>query len=137
MSKISPDLLTDTLNLVALARETALARGGQAQADRLTPVVDSLRELASAKTASPVARDSRNAPASGALAEDDFQALLAATQSAPVAGAAASGALDRSQVALAMAAGGMAEVDTARYLGATREEVRLMLASSHFNGGVK
>ncbi len=124
MSKITPNtLLTDTLNVIALARATALARGGQAQAERLGTVADGLRDVAQRETSS-------NAPAaapSGVLAQSDFQSLLAATQAAPATGA---GAADRGQVISAMSAGGMGELEIARQLGMTREEVRLMLAAA-------
>lgn len=123
MSKITSNtLLTDTLNVIALARATALARGGQAQAERLGTVADGLRDVAQRGTTT-------NTPAaapSGVLAQGDFQSLLAATQAAPVNGEVAA---DRGQVISAMAAGGMGEVEIARQLGMTREEVRLMLAA--------
>jgi len=55
---------------------------------------------------------------------------LASAQKAPLAqSAAGTSAQDRSQVAAAMAAGGMGEVDIARHLGASREEIRLMLSN--------
>lgn len=120
MSKVTSSLLHDTLNVIALARETALARGGQAQAERLAPVVDGLRDVAAA-------RQTQLAAATGLLAQADFQALLATAQAAPL-NAGPSAGLEKSQVAAAMSAGGMAEVDIARQLGVTREEVRLLLA---------
>lgn len=132
MPKITPNLLNDTLNVVALAREMALSRGGQAQAERLTPVVDGLREAANAARTQPPARTLSSQP-TGALAGDDFQTLLAATQvaqSTPSTQRLASAPTDRGQVAAAMASGGMNEIDIARHLGATREEVRLMLSVS-------
>jgi hypothetical protein len=168
MSKIASSLLTDTLNVVALARETALARGVKDQADRLTPVVDGLRTVATAARQSrPAARVAASAPApvapaasagsaasvtsatsaapaepTGVLAQADFKTLLAAAQKAPLNASAASGsaaasssAQDRGQVVAAMAAGGMGEVDIARQLGASREEIRLMLSNSGNTAG--
>lgn len=136
MSTITASLLNDTLNVIALARETALARGGQAQADRLTPVVEGLRSAATAAR-QPKPADSAAASAAvqptGTLAQADFQSLLAAAQKAPLTSApAASSTQDRAQVAAAMSAGGMGEVDIARQLGISREEVRLMLTP--YNG---
>ncbi|MBI3762794.1 MAG: hypothetical protein HY260_13180 [Chloroflexi bacterium] len=131
MSKITPTLLNDTLNLVALARETALARGRQAQADRLAPVVDGLRSLAAASTNSLTPRPP--VTASGALAGEDFRALLAAAQAAPLNGAPSASplhSLTRGHVAAAMAAGGMTEIEIARQLGVAREEVRIMIRLS-------
>jgi hypothetical protein len=108
MMRITSSLLTDTLNVITLARETALARGGQAQAERLTPVVEGLRSLASAAPAAPVAS---GAPAALNVAPSDSLA-------------------DKAAVITAMSAGGMGDVDISRQLGMTREEVQLMLAVS-------
>jgi len=126
MSTITVSLLNDTLNVVALARETALARGGQDQANRLTPVVDGLRSAATAAR-QPGPPSPAAAQPSGVLAQADFQSLLAAAQKAPLTSPASA---DRGTVAAAMAAGGMGEVDIARQLGISREEVRLMLSSA-------
>ena len=125
MTRISSALLNDTLNMVALAREAARARGGQEQADRLSPMEDGLRELVSSQNSSlrePV----------GALAQDDFKTLLAAVQREPVQGEQLQG--DRHQVAAAMAAGGMNEVDIARHLGISQESVRVILNLSQSGG---
>ena len=140
MPEIAPRLLNDTLNLVTLAREAALAQGRQTQATRLSPVVDGLRSLASGATpaAWPTTAASGATPAAtshgatpvGPLASPGFRTLLAAAQSAPLTGSTASSAVDRGLVASAMSAGGMPEVDIARQLGVSREEVRLMLATN-------
>lgn len=129
MSSITPRLLSDTLNLITLARETALARGQETQAARLTTVVDGLRQVTRTATAPAQTSDDRPPAALGALGQSDFQALLAATQGTRLNTAGASAAGERGVVAAAMAAGGMAEVDIARQLGITREEVRLMVSS--------
>jgi hypothetical protein len=109
-------------------------------------VVDGLRTVANAaRQAQPAARPAEAAaraasPAgaaqavrpepTGVLAQGDFQTLLASAQKTPLDPAAAgTSAQDRSQVAAAMAAGGMGEVDIARHLGASREEIRLMLSN--------
>jgi hypothetical protein len=125
MTKIQSNMLSDTLNLVQLARETALARGKQAQAQRLSPVVDELKTLVSAKNNStPVAP-------SQTMQQGDFKTLLAAaskTPSQPVQAATAGS--DRSRMVLAMAAGSMNEVDIARQMGMTLDEVRLVVSAS-------
>jgi len=137
MSEIAPRLLNDTLNLVMLAREAALAAGRQNQAQRLAPVVEGLRTLAGGvSTVTAPAQPTTSVPAGtfGPLASSEFHSLLAAAQSVPLAGGTAPGgatsAVDRSLVAGAMSAGGMPEVDIARQLGVSREEVRLMLATN-------
>jgi len=129
MSSITPRLLSDTLNLITLARETALARGQESQAARLTTVVDGLRQVTRTATAAAQPSDDRPAAALGSLGHSDFQALLAATQGTRLGQSGASAAGERGVAAAAMAAGGMAEVDIARQLGITREEVRLMVSS--------
>lgn len=134
MTPISNSLLNDTLTLAALARETALARGSQAQAEKLDPVVKGLRQLVvaaqSAEAGQPAATATGPAlpPAAGLLAGDDFQALLAARVGA-APGPTPDSVADRLQAARAMLSGGMSEVDIARSLGITREELQ-MLASA-------
>lgn len=128
MSKITPDLLNDTLNLVQLARETALARGNKAQAERLAPVADNLRSLVT------TARQPKPAqPSVGLMGQSDFQTLLAAVQSAPRLAAQPAAPTERNQIVTAMSAAGMADMDIARHLGLTREEVRLILNLSKAN----
>ena len=129
MSSITPRLLNDTLNLITLARETALARGQESQAARLTSVVDGLREVTREAVTPAQTSDERQPTATGVLAASGFQALLAATHSPLTSSSSASSASARGLVAAAMAAGGMPEVDIARQLGITREEVRLMVTS--------
>jgi hypothetical protein len=125
MTKILPNMLNDTLNLVALARETALARGDQARAEKLAPLVDDLRHLVAG-----VQQPGPSSPAqfTGPLAQDDFQTLLRAAQSVEPSPKGVAAPLERNQVAAAMAAGGMPDVDIARQLGITREEVRMLLS---------
>jgi len=128
MSKISSNLLSNTLNLVALAREAALAGGKPVQAQDMAPAEQGLRAVA----------ESARRPAQSAPALDPgLQALLALR---PSSGASASSVAvsaagsvmgsanaDRLGAAQAMAAGGMSELDIARHLGASREEVQLWL----------
>jgi hypothetical protein len=139
-------MLNDTLNLIALARQTALAKGKQAQAEQLKPVEASLRHLVSeahqAKEAphstlqsAPVSAPP-SAPPSALLNQPDFQSLLKAVQTSkePVARSqiqpreGLSFAIERNQMVMALAAGGMADVEIARQMGLTREEVRLVLS---------
>jgi hypothetical protein len=126
-------MLNDTLNLVQLARETARVQGHQQQAERMTPVVDGLRTLVTE------ARDAKSAvPAGGVLAQDDFKSLLAAVQAQPKTDSSSffsSQPTDRSQIVQAMASGGMADVDIARQMGMTRDEVRLVLSIGQRTSG--
>jgi hypothetical protein len=147
MARVTPTLLNDTLNLIQLARETARLKGEQAQAEKLTPVVNSLtsligeaREPKGARTAtgsvdSPL---SSIAPVSDVFGQSDFQTLLKAakeTGSPEPSNAAnafpwrAPSPIERNQVVIAMADGGMKDVDIARQMGMTRDEVRLVLSA--------
>ncbi len=117
-----PDLLTDTYNLIQLARETAKAKGNLDQAERLSPVVENLQTLVTESR-----EPNKNAPAPGLMAQDDFRLLLAAAQAQPPSRVEPSSQADRNQVITAMAAGGMNELDIARQMGMTRDEVQLIL----------
>jgi hypothetical protein len=123
-NRISPDLLTDTLSLIQLARETALARGQQAQAERLNPVAENLQSLVGAARQPQPAAPTSNA--GGVMGQSDFKALLAAAQT-PAAAPSPSSAAERNQIISALSAGGMGEIDIARQLGLARDEVRLVL----------
>ncbi len=117
-----PDLLTDTYNLIQLARETAKAKGNLDQAERLSPVVENLQTLVTESR-----EPNKNVPAPGLMAQDDFRLLLAAAQAQPNSRIEPSSQADRNQVITAMAAGGMNELDIARQMGMTRDEVQLIL----------
>ncbi len=129
MPKITPDLLNDTLSLVQIARETALARGSEDQAERLKPVVDGLR------SAVQNTQDQNSAkPVSKVMAQDDFQTLLAATSSQPTNPVRDMSALERTQIVTAMQGGGMSDAEIARQVGMTREEVRMILSLNQSAG---
>ena len=122
MPKITPDLLNDTLNLIQLARETALAKGNKDQAERLAPLADNLRDLV--KTS----RQQKSLlPQSEMMNQSDFKTILSAVQSLPPSASKSTSALERQQVVASMSEAGMSEIDIARHLGITREEVHLVL----------
>jgi hypothetical protein len=146
MSKISPVLLDDTYQLMQLARETALAQGKQNQANRLSPVIDDLRTLvntpkpaAAASASKPAAASSAQAassgisPLSGVMAQSDFRTLLEATKKGSTAAQTqtatqnVSSVLERNQMVVAMSSANMSDIDVARQLGMSRDEVRLIL----------
>ena len=133
MSKISPDLLTDTLNLVQLARETALARGKKSQAERLAPVADNLRTLVTNTRQSTSASGS-----SGVMQQSDFKTMLAAAQASPrLSVQPLSSSLERNQIVNSMSAAGMTELDIARQMGLTRDEVRMIVKLSDSSQSVR
>lgn len=126
MDRIQSNLLNDTYNLVQLARETARLQGSQSKAEKLGPVVSQLQSLVTnEQTRTPVETN-------GIMAQDDFQTLLAVPhtkeQTAPT-----DAVNERNKVITSMALGGMNEVDIARQMGMTRDEVRMFL---NLNSGV-
>jgi hypothetical protein len=128
MTNISKVSLEDTLYLVQLMRETALAQGKQAQANRLSPVESEIRGLVStAKQAQPA---QAAAPASGILAQSDFKKLLDVTQSrsasSPTSVPSTTAALERNRMIQAMSSANMSEIDIARQFGISLDEVRLV-----------
>lgn len=130
MSKIASDLLYDTLNVIQLARETAISHGKTAQAERLAPVAEDLRTLVASSRQVPP-------PASSAdlLSQPEMRFLLsrASDRSTPAIGRSAPVA-ETHQVIQAMSAGGMNDLDIARHVGMTREEVHLVLAMNRSSG---
>jgi hypothetical protein len=119
-------MLYDTLSLVQLARESALVQGKKAEAQKLSPVVDNLRTLVASNretTTNPV-------PATGMMAQGDFKVLLDAANTStpgqhPVTSVSQS---ERHLMVNAMAAGNMSNVDIARQMGMSQEEVALILS---------
>jgi hypothetical protein len=132
MTRIISGLLNDTLNLVQLARETALARGKSAQAQRLSPVADELKTLAKTQNAP------QNASISSTMQQNDFRTLLSAAggavpttpavQTDPSAHTMA--ANDRNRVVLAMASAKTPGIDIARQLGMTLDEVNMVMSAN-------
>jgi transcriptional regulator with GAF, ATPase, and Fis domain len=122
--------LNDTLNLVQLARETALAQGKDAQAQRLSPVVKDLRSMVNTSRESQPHTEQKPAAPSGILAQNDFKTLLEAAKKTPSAAKSvqSGNSVERNQMVMAMSAGNMSDVDIARQLGMTREEVHLVLS---------
>ena len=134
MTKVSPDLLNNTYNLLQLARETALSRGQQSQADRLAPVADDLRELVqNTRQAGHSSSAQQVNPALGVLGQSDFQVLLNAAQSKGNENPAPPSTVERNQVVKAMLSAGMPDMDVARQMGMTRDEVRLISDVNRMN----
>jgi hypothetical protein len=125
MEKIQNNLLNDTYNLVQLARETARLRGSQQQAEKLSPVVDQLKSLITQQ------RSAVQTQPSGILAQDDFQSLINIKKGSSSNGM--TDAKERNQVIKAMASGGMNDVDIARQMGITRDEIRMVINLANSN----
>ena len=117
--------LEDSLYVLQLAREAALAKNRQAQANRMDPVVEQMRGLVANSYQSQAP-----APASGMMGQSDFKALLEVAQSRtgqPAAGNSVSSALERNRLIGAMSEANMSDVDIARQFSMSREEVQLIL----------
>ena len=124
MNTISSTLLNDTLQLVQLARETARAQGSTQKANKLDPVVNNLRDIV---TTSLEPRASSGSDL-GILGQNDFQTLISASsKTVRTDGVRPAPSPEKYQVVNAMADGGMSDVDIARHLGLTRDEVRMVL----------
>jgi ABC-type hemin transport system ATPase subunit len=125
MEKIQNNLLNDTYNLVQLARETARLRGSEQQAQKLSPVVDQLKNLVKQQH-EPVA-----AEPTGILSQDDFRNLVSLQKNSTNNTIAT--IKERNQVITAMASGGMKEMDIARQMGMARDEIRMVLNMANSN----
>ncbi|MCX6059016.1 MAG: hypothetical protein NTW69_12795 [Chloroflexi bacterium] len=125
MSNIPKVSLEDSLYVLQLARETALAQNRQAQAKRMMPLVDEMQSLVS-NPPQPAAIP----PSTGVMGQSDFKTLLTVTQSrvnqtATVDSTAA--IMDRNRLIGAMSEANMSDVDIARQFSITRDEVQLVL----------
>jgi hypothetical protein len=125
MNNIPRVSLEDSLYVLQLARETALAQNRQAQAKRMMPVVDEMRSLVSNPTQSLT-----TPPSTGVMGQSDFKTLLNVTQSrvnqTQTVDSTAS-IMDRNRLIGAMSEANMTDVDIARQFSITREEVQLVL----------
>jgi hypothetical protein len=125
-SNIPKVSLEDSLYVLQLAREAALAKNRQAQANRMDPVVEEMRGLVANSRQSQA-----SAPAGGMMGQSDFQALLDVAKSrhgqATSVDSVAS-AMERNRLIGAMSEADMSELDIARQFSMSREEVQLILS---------
>jgi hypothetical protein len=126
MTNISRVSLEDSLYVLQLARETALAQNRQTQANRMGPLVEQMRGLVAnpPQTTTP--------PSTGVMGQTDFKTLLDISQAK--AGQtqsvveSTSSALERNRLIGAMSEANMSDVDIARQFSMSREEVQLVLS---------
>lgn len=119
--RITGSLLENTLDLVSLARETSRLQGSVAQAEKLSPVEKELRTLVEQQ------QEPVKTQPTGVMAGDDFKTLLATANSAPKASVLQQSTMERTRIVTSMSAGGMSDMNIARYMGVSKEEVRLLL----------
>jgi len=123
--------LEDSLYVLQLARETALAQNRQAQAKRMMPVVDEIRGLVANTVQSQA-----TSPSTGLMGQSDFKTLLQVTQSRinqPNTVDSTTAVLERNQLIGAMSGAKMSDVEIARQFSMTREEVQLVLSVQQKN----
>ena len=134
MSSISSVTLNDTYRLIQLARETALVQGRTDQAKRLGPVVEEMRELVKPQhqqAAAPVG-------VGGVMQQTGFQKLLEISkESKPLesitsARPTVNSAMERNRMVMAMSSANMGDVDIARQMGMTRDEVRMVVSVNRY-----
>lgn len=126
MSNIPRISLEDSLYVLQLARETALAQNRQAQASRMLPVVDEMRTLVTNTQQS-----TSTPPSAGTMGQADFQTLLNINQARinnqPQNVDSVASVLERNRLIGAMAEANMTDVEIARQFSMAREEVQLVL----------
>ncbi len=119
--------LEDSLYVLQLAREAALAKNRQAQVNRMNPVVEEMRGLVANSYQTPSAT-----PSNGVMGQSDFKALLNVAQSRPSQPAAINATqsvMERNRMIGAMAQANMSDVEIARQFSMSREEVQLILSA--------
>jgi hypothetical protein len=120
--------LEDSLYVLQLARETALAKNRQAQADRMNPVVEEMRGLVANSYQSP----GTPAPSTGVMGQSDFKALLDVAKTRtnqPAVVDSASSVIERNRLIGAMSEANMSDIDIARQFSLSRDEVQLILST--------
>lgn len=124
MSEISSDMLQNTLQMISLARQSAVNQGQNQKAEMIAPVEERLRKIVEPP------RENTGMPAAAPVARDTgFQHLLAVKaqqQTTPSAGYDQ----DRNHIIQSMAAAGMSAVEIARQMGITSEEVDIVVQLS-------
>ena len=117
--------LEDSLYVLQLARETALAKNHQAQAQRMMPVVEEMRGLVTNSY-----QAQTTAPTTGVMGQSDFKTLLDVARTRtnqPATADSTSSVIDRNRLIGAMSEANMSDIDIARQFSISREEVQLIL----------
>ena len=126
MNNIPTVSLEDSLYVLQLARETALAQNRQTQAKRMTPLVEEMRGLVAnpPQTTTP--------PSTGVMGQSDFKTLLNISQEKVgqqnQSTDSITSVLERNRLIGAMSEANMSDVDIARQFSMSREEVQLVLS---------
>lgn len=119
--------LEDSLYVLQLAREAALAKNRRAQADRMNPVVEEMRGLVANSYQTPASIS----PSTGVMGQFEFKSLLNVAQSRssqPIAVNSTQSVMERNRMIGAMAEANMTDVEIARQFSMSREEVQLIIS---------
>jgi DNA-directed RNA polymerase specialized sigma subunit len=118
-------LLNDTINLFSLAREVALEQGDREKAERLATVINQLRQVSpnNSQAKSNLPKDASNAP----MEVRRDSSMVEQSNPLPLGAPSIN---DRNRMILVLSAGGMTDIEIAKQLGITQEEVRIILRLS-------
>lgn len=114
-------LMNDTLHLMQLAQETARRSGNMQQADKLDPVVNQFKELINREM------ESASMDAASGDASTSFHKILSTSNGVQNQRNAQLSLNDRNRMITSLSEGGMSDVQIARELNITRDEVRLVI----------
>jgi ribosome-interacting GTPase 1 len=114
-------LMNDTLHLMQLAQETARRSGNTQQADKLDPVVNQFKELINREM------ESASIDSNSGDTTTSFQKILSTSNGVQNQRNAQLSLNDRNRMITSLSEGGMSDVQIARELNITRDEVRLVL----------
>jgi DNA-binding NarL/FixJ family response regulator len=114
-------LMNDTLHLIQLAQETSRRNGNMQQADKLEPVVNQFKELINREM------ESTTMEAASGDATTSFQKILSTSNGVQNQRNAQLSLNDRNRMITSLSEGGMTDVQIARELNITRDEVRLVI----------
>jgi len=133
MNKINSSLLNNTLSLLQMASAVAREKGVPEQVERFEPVVDHLTNLLASSD------KTKSTNADGIFGQNDFSELLSVANSERTGIDINERMREKNNMIFAMSAGGMNDLEIARYMGITRDEVRVILNLSKQNptgGGI-
>lgn len=122
MSKVSSEMLSQTLRMISLARQSALSQGKEQEAEKIAPVENKLRNIVTRTD-----EEKLPAPGSATLKGADFQHMLEVKQNQNAVKSQSAYDQDRNQIVQSMASGGMSEMEIARQMGMTQEEVEMIV----------
>lgn len=114
-------LMNDTLHLMQLAQETARRSGNTQQAEKLDPVVNQFKELINREI------EAVSVETNSSESSQNFQKILSGSNGIQNQRNAQLSLNDRNRMIASLSEGGMSDIQIARELNITRDEVRLVI----------